>query len=91
MVVTATAVDPGGPGYLTAYPCGAAPPTASALNYEAGQVVANLAVVAVGAGGQVCVTSHAAADVVLDLAGWSPPTGTEVPAGPTRLADTRPP
>jgi hypothetical protein len=35
--------------------------------------VANLAVVAAGTGAQICVTSYAAADVVVDLAAWAPP------------------
>ena len=98
-VVTATAVNPAGPGYLTVYPCGTPPPVASTLNYEVSGVVANLAVVGVGpadAGGgsthgQVCITSYAAADVVVDLAGWAPPGTGYQPAGPVRLADTRSP
>jgi hypothetical protein len=97
VVVTATAVDPAGPGYLTAYPCGTPPPVASTLNYEVSGVVANLAVVGVGqpgpgtgaGAGQICVTSYAAADVVVDLAGWAPPGDGYQPAGPVRLADTR--
>ncbi len=89
LVVTATAVDPAGPGYLTAYPCGTAPPVASALNYEAGPAVANLAVVAAGAGGQVCITSYAPADVVVDLAAWAPGGASGPAGGPVRLADTR--
>ena len=89
VVVTATAVDPAGAGYLTVYPCGSPPPTASALNYEAAQVVANLAVVATGSGGQVCVTSYAAADVVVDLAASAPAGAGGRPAAPVRLVDTR--
>ncbi len=88
VVVTATAVDPSGPGYLTVYPCGPPPPAASTLNYQVNGVVANLAVAAAGTGGQVCVTSFAAADVVVDLAAWVPPGAAFQPAGPRRLADT---
>jgi hypothetical protein len=89
VAVTATAVDPAGPGYLTVFPCGTAPPTASVLNYEVSRIVANLAVVAAGAGGQVCVTSYAPADVVVDLAALGPPAPGGPPSGPVRLADTR--
>jgi hypothetical protein len=89
VMVTAAAVDPGGPGYLTVYPCGTAPPTASVLNYEASPAVANLAVVAAGTGGQVCITSYAPADVVVDLAAWAPGPATGPAQGPVRLADTR--
>jgi hypothetical protein len=89
VAVTATAVEPAGPGYLTVFPCGTPPPTASALNYEASPVVANLAVVAAGAGGQICLTSYAPADVVVDLGAWAPATAGGPPSGPVRLADTR--
>jgi hypothetical protein len=44
-----------------------------------------------GARGQVCVTSFAAADVVVDLAGWAPAGVGYEPVGPMRLADTRNP
>jgi hypothetical protein len=88
-VVTATAVDPADAGYLTVYPCGTPPPTASVLNHGADQVVANLAIAAAGAGGQICVTSYAPADVVVDLAAWAPPASGGAAGGPVRLADTR--
>jgi hypothetical protein len=89
VAVTVTAADPDGAGYLTAYPCGGLPPVASTLNYLAGVPVANLALVGDGAGGQVCITSFAPSDVVVDLAASSPGGAGYAPAGPTRLADTR--
>ena len=90
VAVTVTAADPGGPGYLTAYPCGRSPPAASTLNYLAGEATANLALVGVGAGGQICVTSFAASDVVVDLAASVPASAGYTAVGPVRLADTRP-
>src|SRR5690606_6618766 len=62
-------VAPDGAGYLTAYPCDQERPTASNVNYVAGQTVAALAVARPDADGNVCVFTKAAADVVVDLAG----------------------
>ena len=39
-VLNVTVANPGAPGYLTAYPQGGATPTASNLDYGAGQVTA---------------------------------------------------
>src|SRR4029079_4183100 len=57
VTLNVTATGPTDAGYLTAYPCGTAPPLASNVNYAPGQTVANAATVAVGAGGAVCVFS----------------------------------
>jgi len=65
-----TVDQPGGPGFVTAYPCGGAPPVASNLNYGAGQVVANLATVAVAASGTVCLSTWAATHLVVDVSGY---------------------
>jgi hypothetical protein len=86
--VTVTAVDPAAPGYLTAYPCGTAPPLASTLNYGAGQTVSNLAIVGAGRGGALCVTSYAATDVLVDMAGAVSAAGYQAVV-PVRLVDTR--
>jgi hypothetical protein len=73
-----TAVDPSGPGYLSAYPCGGTRPPSSNVNYATGENVPNLAVVQVGVGGAICVGSFAEADVVVDIAGWYVPATTVV-------------
>ena len=49
MLGTVTAVTPSGPGYLTVYPCPARP-TASNLNYVAGDIVPNLVAIPPGRG-----------------------------------------
>jgi hypothetical protein len=48
------------------------------VNYAKGDNVPNLAVVEVGAGGAICVTSFADADVVVDVAGWYVPAPAAV-------------
>ena len=94
VVLNVTAVDPKGKGYLSVFPTGQSPPTASNLNYAAGSVVPDLAEVGLGTGGQVSVVSHAASDVIVDLEGYVAASGTGaglyVPlATPARICDTR--
>jgi hypothetical protein len=65
-----TATDARSPGYLTAYPNGQVAPLAPTVSYAAGQTVSNLALLQVGAGGQVSVYSSEMVGVVVDLAGY---------------------
>ena len=82
------AVGASASAYLTVFPCGPLPPT-STVNYAAGEVRPNNAIVGL-AGGRVCVYSDAATDVLLDLTGAFGPTGLSYkPTAPTRLLDTR--
>ncbi len=94
LTLNLTVVDPTGDGYVSVFPCGSAPPNASNLNYAAGQIAANAATVAVDATEEVCVTSHATTDLVIDVTGWfgtpAAATGARLTAiAPARLADTR--
>ena len=97
VVLNVTAVDAGASGYLTVYPAGVARPTASNLNFEPGQTVANLAEVAVGEGGEVSVYNlRGGTDVVFDVVGYVTPgaavagvAGAYRPLTPARLLDTR--
>ena len=96
VVVNTTAVSPTSDGYLTLYPAGTARPNASALNFLPHQVVANLAVVKVGANGKVSVFNLTGdTHVVLDVVGWYSTTvattgGRTVAVSPSRILDTRP-
>ena len=67
-----TVAGPTGDGYLTVYPCGAALPNVSNLNYARGQIVPNAVLTGIGSGGNVCVYSQVATDVIIDLNGWFP-------------------
>jgi hypothetical protein len=53
--INATVVQPTSSGYLTLYPGGTATPLASTINFGAGQVKANNAIVPLGAGGTLSV------------------------------------
>jgi hypothetical protein len=88
--VNITAVNAGGPGFLTAYPCGSARPETSTLNVQRGQTVANGTTVGLG-GGRLCVYSSVATDVVVDLAGtWQAGAGLRpTTVTPVRVLDTR--
>jgi hypothetical protein len=97
-VLNLTAVKPVAPGFLTLWPAAsdgscdpAARPATSNVNYGAGDIVPNRAMVRVGGMGRVCVFSLATTDVVADLGGWfSPGSGDPVSAAtPSRLLDTR--
>ena len=88
-----TVTGPTAGGFLTAYPTGATRPTASNLNFTAGQTVANLVTVKVGDGGAVTFYNlDGTTDVVVDVVGYysgSATAGTYTPLTPGRLLDTR--
>lgn len=101
VVMNVTVVGPSDDGWLTAYPGGAATPTASNLNFYRGETIPNLVTVKVGAGGDVDLAlatypnPSVSADLVVDVAGWySGGNGTDpgtykALASPERLFDTR--
>jgi len=61
LTATGSTVD----GFLTVWPCSTTKPTASILNYSAGQTVANLAVV--DSTSSICIYNHTRTDIVVDL------------------------
>ncbi len=89
-VLNLTATNTSDAGYVRAYPCGEEQDVSN-VNYGAGQTVANLVTVKVAPGGDVCLRTWAAADLVVDLAGWYSPSGTGAFVAPSqvRLLDTR--
>ncbi|MCU1358785.1 MAG: hypothetical protein JWN99_74 [Ilumatobacteraceae bacterium] len=84
-----TVVDPDGSGYLTVYPCGT-PPTASNLNFTAGQTVANAVIAPLSANGEICFASNAATHVLADVNGWFRAGLGFTAVTPLRIFDTRP-
>ncbi len=72
VVVNVTVTAPTAAGYVTAYPDGAARPTASNLNFSPAQTVPNLVIVAVGADGKISLFNGSAGTVHLvgDIAGY---------------------
>jgi hypothetical protein len=56
-------------GYVTVFPCEAALPGASNLNFRRGQTVPNLVIAKVGTGGRVCLFTSAATQILADVNG----------------------
>jgi hypothetical protein len=97
VVLNITATDSTAAGFLTAYHSGVSAPHTSNVNYGPGQTVANLAIVEVGADGQITIanTSTGSVQVIVDasayfsIAGVSDAPGSYNPVVPKRLLDTR--
>jgi PQQ-like domain len=96
VILNLTATDPTAASYLTVYPTGATRPTASNVNFVAGQTLPNRAAVALGTGGQVDIYNPAGSvNVIADVNGWftdTTPGGTGssmTPMSPVRILDTR--
>jgi hypothetical protein len=95
VILNVTAVDQSTAGFFTIYPAGALLPTASNLNWVAGETVPNLVSVGLGSGGKVTIYNGLGmADAVVDLEGYFAPSsggssGEFVPVVPTRITDTR--
>ena len=82
-----TAVNPSGPGWLRAWPCGSPEPQTSSVNYTArGAIEPNAVVVPVDGTGEICVSTLTPTDVLVDVSGWFD-RGLQFAAG--RLVDTR--
>ena len=67
--VNFTAVGPSAAGFLVAWPMGGAVPPVSVLNFNAGQTVANAAIVPLGSGAMT-VNVSASTHVILDVNGY---------------------
>jgi hypothetical protein len=96
VVLNVTVTNTTAASYLTVFPTGGTAPTASNLNFTAGQTVPNRVVVKVGDLGKVSFYNAAGqVDVIADVGGWytdDMASGTGAgfnPLSPTRILDTR--
>ncbi|WP_203714713.1 right-handed parallel beta-helix repeat-containing protein [Asanoa siamensis] len=91
-VLNLTATSPTKGGLFTAYPPGADVPTASSLNFVAGQTVNNM-VIAPVVDGKIAFahTGSGTVHLIADLSGWFAPGAHQffLPSQPTRILDTR--
>ena len=71
-MLNVTVTEATGSGFITVYPCGAAQPTASSLNYTAGQTVPNMVIAKIGTGGQVCLFNTNPTQLIVDVTGYFP-------------------
>ncbi len=67
VVLNVTVTESAAPGYVTVYPCGSDPPTASNLNYGIGTTIANAVITRLGADGTVCIFTQSATHLVADV------------------------
>ncbi len=94
VVVDLTVTRVVGPGFVAAAPTGAAATVSQLTMAAAGQTRSAAAIVRVGAGGQIDISSSVPADLIVDLLGGFVPAtsasaGRYQAAGPVRLLDTR--
>ncbi|MEZ5236935.1 MAG: hypothetical protein R2755_02385 [Acidimicrobiales bacterium] len=90
VAVNVTVVDPTAGGYLTAYPGNVGAPTASTINYNPGQTIANAVVVGMAPDGTINLAVGAGtAHAIVDVMGWFGPGQGFQPAAPVRAIDTR--
>ena len=92
VTLNVTVADAATSGFITVFPCGVPLPTASNLNYQTAQTVANAVVARVGDGGAVCFYTDGATDLIVDVTGVIPVHGRSFNTldVPQRLMDTRP-
>ena len=73
VALNVTVVGSTASNYLTVYPFGAAQPTASNLNFVAGQTIPNMVIVKLGAGGKITLYNRDGfTPVLVDVVGWFP-------------------
>lgn len=92
--VTVTAVRPSQDGWVTLFPSGTSRPTASHLNYQAGEIRANGAVVKIGSNGKLNVWTRSRLHLTVDVTGaWTPTSAAKAgrfeTVDQTRVLDTR--
>jgi hypothetical protein len=97
VVLNVTVTRTTAPSYMTVYPSDATRPTASNLNWSAGQTIPNRVTVKVGATGAIKLyNSIGSTDVVIDVNGYFTAAGNAsagfkyYPLTPYRILDTRP-
>jgi alpha-tubulin suppressor-like RCC1 family protein len=91
VVLNITATDPTAAGFVTVFPTGTTRPTASNLNFVAGETTPNLTIAKVGDGGNVSLFNFAGStDLIADVVGWFPSASSFASLQPARLLDTRP-
>jgi hypothetical protein len=69
VAVNITATRSTGPGFVSAFPCGAPAPETSTLNVGPGRDIANQALLRVGTASAICLVSTVKTDLIVDLQG----------------------
>ncbi len=85
-----TITHPTGSSFLTVYNCSSVVPTASTVNFSAGENVAAAGVFPLASTGDLCVISPVATDLIIDVTGYFSASSTQRFEGltPTRWVDS---
>ena len=83
------AANPSRPGYLTVFPCGTKQPLASNVNYNGNDIRSNAVLAKIGTNGNVCIYTSADTDLIIDVNGYVPASGSPNPISPARLYESR--
>ncbi len=92
VAVNVTSTESDLPGFVTVYPCGQSVPVSSNVNHLPRENRANEALVGLDGGGNLCLFSHVAIHVIVDVVGWFGPGDGGVPFTPgagVRVVDSR--
>ncbi len=86
-----TIANASGSGYLTVWNCSNPMPVASTLNFGPYAAVSNAASIPLDSGGNICVYSPVAADILIDVSGYYSQSAPSrfTPVVPERIMDTR--
>lgn len=91
VALNVTATRPTAGSFVTVWPTGEERPTASNLNFVAGQTVPNMVIAKIGEDGFVSVYNNTGSvDIVVDVLGWFATGSSYTPLVPARILDTRP-
>lgn len=89
VLLNVTVTKPRAGGFVTVFPTGGTTPTASNVNFSAGQTISGFVIAKVGTGGKVSLYTKATADLVVDVSGYFLTGSTYTPLTPARALDTR--
>ncbi len=84
-----TVTEPATTGFVTVFPCGQSRPTASNLNFTAGQSIPNAVVAKLGEKGTICLFTSATTHLIVDVNGAYAADSVYTPRNAVRAADTR--
>lgn len=89
-ILNVTAANTTADGYLTVYPCDDVAPETSNVNFVADQAgEPNAVLAALNLEGDVCITTYAETDVIVDVNGWFTLDAGYAAQTPERILDTR--
>lgn len=96
VILNVTATNPTAASFVTVWPTGDGRPTASSLNFSAGETIPNTVTAHVGAGGKISLfNATGAVDLVADVVGYFSAGealgARQVSLAPSRILDTREP